>query len=256
MRLSFLIQGRLPAPERFVLRGGGWGRVPLALRYGILERAGHGPVLIDAGWPVPGPGAGRALRLYDWIMGATLDPALAPEHVTPEAVLLSHLHADHVGALTSLPAGTPVHTDAAAWTRARKGGWQALRHAVFAELLPPQTNIIALNAGAPVELPFGLGQGHDVLGDGSVLSVALPGHADGHTGFVFPAFDTPVLYAADAQWLLAALEPGRAPRGPMTRVYSDPNAVPDTIARVHAFARAGGRVVLNHDPAPAGPFEA
>ena len=265
MRLIFPSHGTIPTPERLVLRGGRRTRVPLAIRYGVLLREGHGPVLVDAGWPEPRAGDSRPLCLYRRALGARLRPERHPLAVLRdlshgpgdvEAIALTHLHADHVGALRDFP-DAPIHAPLEALRRATRGGLGVLRHGVFAELLPADALARATDVGGEeVELPHGLGRGRDVLGDGSMVSVDLPGHADGHTGYLFPRFDPPVLFAADAQWVLAALRENRPPRGPARLVYSDRAAVEPTVRRVRRFERGGGRVVLAHDPEPVPDFAA
>jgi glyoxylase-like metal-dependent hydrolase (beta-lactamase superfamily II) len=241
-------------PARLVLAGG-VGRLDLAVRFGLLERPGQAPVLIDAGWPERGTGEGVALGIYRALLRPRVDAARSPAAVlagrAPGALLLSHLHADHLG-----PARTwhdvPIHAPAQALDRARRRPWGALRHGVITGLLPGRVIDLAGDA----ILPFGLGMGRDVLGDGSVFSVPLPGHADGHTGFLFPAFDPPVLYAADVQWVWTAIVEDRPPRGPARAVYDDARAAMESLSRVRAFAAQGGRVVLCHDPAPVPEFVA
>ena len=262
MKLLFPSHATIPTPERLVLRGGRLARVPLAVRYGVLLRPGEGPVLIDAGWPEPHAGDSAALRAYRRAMRARIDAEHAPMRTLERLgfapgdvahVLLTHPHADHVGTLRDFP-GATLHGCVEAFRAARRGGLAALRHAIFAELIPPGAPERMVDLSGDVRLPHGLGMGRDVLGDGSVLSVELPGHAHGHFGFVFPRLDPPVLYAADAQWMLAAIRERRPPRGPARLVYAEPDRVEPTIERVDAFERAGGRVVLCHDPEPVGPF--
>jgi glyoxylase-like metal-dependent hydrolase (beta-lactamase superfamily II) len=235
-------------PARLVLSGGR-GRVDLAVRFGVLDRPGQLPVLIDAGWPDRCPGEGAALWLYRKLLRPQIDAAQSPDAVLKGrqagALLLSHLHADHLGRARTL-AGVPIHAPGYAVANARRHPWWALRHGVMTALLP---NVVIDLAGEAL-LPFNLGRGRDVLGDGSVLSVPLPGHADGHTGFLFPAFDPPVLYAADVQWVWPAIADQRPPRGPARAVYADARSAMESLTRVRAFAAAGGRVVLCHDPAP------
>ena len=55
---------------------------------------------------------------------------------------------------------------------------------------------------------------------------------------------------------LAAIAQNRPPLGPARAVYADGRAAMDSLARVRAFARAGGRVVLCHDPDPVPVFTA
>lgn len=240
-------------PARLILSKGR-GRVDLAVRFGLLERPGLAPVLIDAGWPDREPGEGLALGIYRALLRARVDPAKSVSAVlagrAPGALLLSHLHADHLGPARHLH-GVPIHAPAPALERARRHPWRALRHGVMAALLPEHV----IDLVGDVVLPFGLGRGKDVLGDGSVFSVPLPGHADGHTGLLFPAFDPPVLYAADVQWVWPAIAEDRPPNGPARAVYDDARAAMESLARVRTFAALGGRVVLCHDPEPVPDFE-
>lgn len=239
-------------PARLVLAGGR-GQLDLAVRFGVLERPGRAPVLIDGGWPDRGAGEVLALGLYRALLRPRLDASRSPTAVLegrePGALILTHLHADHLGPARRLR-GVPIHAPAKALDRALRHPWRALRHGVLAGLLPDRVIDLAGDAA----LPFGLGRGKDVLGDGSVFSVPLPGHADGHTGLLFPAFDPPVLYAADVQWVRRAIAEDRPPRGPALAVYDDAAAAMQSLARVRAFAAAGGRVVLCHDPDPVPDF--
>lgn len=252
MKLTFHTQARIPVPAGLVLSGGR-GRLDLAVRFGVLERPGQAPVLIDAGWPERGRDEGLALRLYRVVLRPRVDAAKSPQAIlagrAPGALLLSHLHADHLGPARQWR-DVPIHAPAAALSEARNHPWRALRHGVMAELLPEAVT----DLGGDTALPFDLGKGRDILGDGSVFSVPLPGHADGHTGFLFPAFARPVLYAADVQWVWAAIAEGRPPRGPARAVYADARAAMESLARVQAFAAKGGRVVLCHDPDPVPDF--
>jgi hypothetical protein len=72
----------------------------------------------------------------------------------------------------------------------------------------------------------------------------------GHTGFVWPKLDPPLLYAGDAQWLARAVMEDRVPGAPARWIMDDMAADKDTRARIAAFARAGGDVIYCHDPAP------
>jgi glyoxylase-like metal-dependent hydrolase (beta-lactamase superfamily II) len=63
-------------------------------------------------------------------------------------------------------------------------------------------------------------QGFDLLGDGSLIAIALPGHSAGQMGLLIPDADgRPVFMVADACWSLAACKEGRLPSA-MTAIFA------------------------------------
>ncbi|WP_296817419.1 MBL fold metallo-hydrolase [Brevundimonas sp.] len=259
MSAEFPTSALVAAPERLVLKDGSKAVLKLPVRYGLFLRNGR-PALIDTGYTsrvTEGPRS-LALKLYagalqprlqaDGLMAA----ALAAHRFEPSDVsdvIITHFHADHVSGLRDLP-NARFHASAAGYERLKRAGALGrLRHGVFFELLPVDfaDRLTAFEAARRVEAPLGLGPAADLFGDGSVLAVDLPGHAAGHHGVLF-AGDPPVLYAADAQWMMAAFD-DRAPGLPASLVAEDLAAARDTDGRIRRFREAGGRVVLCHDPA-------
>ena len=242
----------VPTRTRHVLRGGR-GKVALRVRCGLIVHPARGPILIDAGYGpqvTEAPGRSLALRMYAALLPVRLNPlespvALLADHgfapADVKTIIVTHLHADHVAYLPAFPNACFV-TDGQV-----KG---ALRHGVFNELLPRDfaARQDDLRDHALIDLPFGLGQGYDFLGDGSVIGVPLPGHAPGHFGVCFPG-QTPLLYAVDTQWMRDALLDDRVPGFPLSLIASDRSAAQASIALVRAFAQAGGAVMTCHDPA-------
>ena len=250
------------APERLVVRGGGWNLLHLKVRYGVYQHPAAGLVLIDTGYGprvTEGPGRSLPLRLY----ANLLRPKLVEEHQPARvldrlgacpadvaAIVLTHFHADHVAALHLFPKAR-VYAKAATLARIRaRSRFANLRHGIFDELLPHDlaTRTVDIDKLSVRPAPHGLGQGADLFGDGTLLAVDLPGHAEGHFGICFAELPVPLLYAVDAQWCAAALEPGKAPGLPAALVSSDRRALASSTRRVAAFREQGGDVLLCHDP--------
>ncbi|WP_322889430.1 MULTISPECIES: MBL fold metallo-hydrolase [unclassified Yoonia] len=250
------------APERLVLRGAPWRQRALWVRYGLYLSPVAGPVLIDTGYTahaLQAAGRSAALRFYGRALGAHLLPDGQPEPFLARhglrvdditTVIVTHFHADHVSGLHLFPKARFI-AGRAGWDALRGAGrWGNLRHAVFPELLPPDfAERLDLIEDKPL-VQTDLGMAHDLLGDGALLALALPGHAVGHLGLLFAALKKPLLYAVDTQWMLAALPAARRPGLPAMLVATDRAAHAGSCDLVAGVAASGGDVVLCHDPAP------
>ncbi|TPI19428.1 MBL fold metallo-hydrolase [Mesorhizobium sp. B4-1-1] len=264
MRIVFANSAWVSAAERLILRGGGWQSVRLRVRYGLIFHPVAGPVLIDTGYTpeaLTGEGRGRMLRLY----GALLKPQLnTAEQVLPvlrrfdlspddiRTIIVTHFHADHISGLSLFRNARFIASDAA-WARVKaRNPRHNLRHGVFAELFPLdfEARLEGLSAKRRVEAREDVPGGSDLFGDGRVIAVDLPGHADGQIGLLFTGLERPLLYAVDAQWLLTALTQNRTPGFPATLIAEDAAAIEPTSAMLRRFLAAGGEVILCHDPAP------
>jgi glyoxylase-like metal-dependent hydrolase (beta-lactamase superfamily II) len=80
--------------------------------------------------------------------------------------------------------------------------------------------------------PFATGR--DILGDGSLLAVELPGHCVGHWGLAFRTLDDrPVLLAGDAAWSSAAIERCVPPPRLTTSLLGETHAYRATLAALN-----------------------
>ncbi|RRI05952.1 MBL fold metallo-hydrolase [Mesorhizobium tamadayense] len=264
MRIVFANSAWVSAAERLILRGGGWQIVRLRVRYGLFFHPTAGPSLVDTGYTpeaLSGERRGRMLRLY----GALLKPELnAAEQVLPvlshfglspddvRTVIVTHFHADHISGLSLFRNARFIASDAA-WARVKaRRPRQNLQHGVFTELFPAdfEARLDGLSSKPPIAARDGNPGGADLFGDGSVIAVDLPGHADGQFGLLFTGLDRKLLYAVDAQWLLAALTQNRTPGFPATLIAEDAAAIEPTSEMLRRFLTAGGEVMLCHNPAP------
>ncbi|MEO1656635.1 MAG: MBL fold metallo-hydrolase [Pseudomonadota bacterium] len=253
--LAFPNSAWVTAPERLMLRGGSMQRVDVPIRYARFTHPVRGRCLIDTGYThrvTSGPRS-TPLRLYARFLRPRLTEHALGNGDKADTVVLTHLHADHVSGLRDLD-GACVYGHAESTRRLlSQGSLNQRRHGLFAELLPPDfaERLKPFEDAANIETP--LGEGGDLFGDGSVVVVPLPGHMDGHHGVLLQTADGPLLYAADAQWLRAAVLGDRLPTGPAAWITHDREAAQATAARLAAYERKGGRVVYCHDPGPVTP---
>jgi len=242
--------GHCLASENYLIRGGRRVRVECHSLVALLRHPTHGWFLWDAGY------APRMLEetrrapyvLYRVVTPLRLRPELAAvEQIGRwgltasdiERVIISHFHADHIAGLRDFPRAQFITSASAYQSVAGRHGFSALRRGMIPRLLPEDfaTRAELLPDFVGPALP-GLGPTHDLFGDGSLLFVALPGHARGQMGMLAHTTQGKALFAADACWLARSIREHRTPHPITNLLVDDPRAVHTTIDHLAAFAQA------------------
>ncbi|MGD9127072.1 MAG: MBL fold metallo-hydrolase [Planctomycetia bacterium] len=190
----------------------------------------HGEAVIDTGYSPRFFEATRKLPSYLYRLATPVPrrQMTAPSRcfagypIEPEkvgTVFLSHFHADHIGGLCYYP-NAKIVCDAEAIDRLRSlHVIKQLLAGFLRELLPndfeqrtsPLDRSMFSSGGSlfsendTLLEPFRV---CDYWGDGSLLLVDLPGHAEGQVGFVLNTDSGRMFYVADAFWDIRVLRAG------------------------------------------------
>jgi glyoxylase-like metal-dependent hydrolase (beta-lactamase superfamily II) len=240
-------------PECSVLAGGRWQVCEFPSLVALLRHPQRGWVLFDTGYSARffAATAHFPASLYRWVTPVRFDPrralvvqleGLGVARADVAAIVLSHFHADHVAGVLDFD-GVPVHCSTDGWSALHaRSPLAALRVGLLAELAPRAIEQrLRFFEDSPVPGAQSYADGfrqHDLFGDGSVVAVALPGHAPGHYGVRFVADDgAEVLLVGDAAWSTRALRENRPPPAWATGWLGDTRTYRDTFSRLHELTR-------------------
>jgi glyoxylase-like metal-dependent hydrolase (beta-lactamase superfamily II) len=232
--------------ERLVYRNGDMKLRELSAMFGIIEHPREGLILYDTGFSHDLSSRLRGVgRLYPMVVPYQVSAeqaahahlrrlAYRPEDV--RHVIISHMHADHVGGLTSFP-GAQIHCDRTALHHLRTNRRLKLaRHGYFAELVPQGLDA-SIHQISPIQQRHNLlSNTVDLFGDGSLQLVPLDGHAPGQLGLLLDLNGRRVMFVADACFCVDSIEQNVGPSNALARaIYHDAKTAERTLARLHSL---------------------
>lgn len=237
-----------------------WQRIRFHAVFVYIEHPVHGGSLIDTGYSARFESATRTWpeRLYRWATPVVAnDPVeqLRATGIDPSSIrriFLSHFHGDHAAGLQCFPHVEIIYPQEAYERLVQQSTFTQVRHGVLMKLLPDDFR----ERGVPVSAAnYSSGDGDlsefmvcDYWNDGSLLLVDLPGHADGHYGFVLATENERLVYVVDACWHLDVMLAGRALPAISRGFQADWPAYQATQQKLRSLTRRGWTLVACHCP--------
>ena len=244
----------------FVESGPFFQQLHLPAMVAVIRHPEAGVILFDTGYGKPLVNAtSLPARLYRallpfrfkeedsipyhlWSLGLSVDNL--------SSIFLSHFHPDHIGSLKELPAVPILHSQSGLTVLAQCSPRQRAQAAFLPELLPDDfpSRAQAIEGLARVALseewrPFT--EAFDVIGDQSLLAIALPGHAVGQYGLLCRLADGRYVFlVADAAWTRRNITELALPGFPAGRLIGDATAFRATLQRLHDFQKRRPEVPL------------
>jgi len=252
MKIDILHAGYCTAPEHIAIHGGRWRSIHFPAMFALLRHPKFGAMLFDTGYSYHFFDETKKFpkRFYRWMTPVTLHEEdlvvnqLAKFDLRPQDishVFISHFHADHIASLPDLAWSRYVYLPHAFSGLRHLRPSEDLKHAFLRGLIP--LDFDARSQEVDITQPVLLSEeyspfrtGYDLLGDGSIIGVELPGHAHGQMG-IFARDDSGKVFffVADAAWLKRSLIENRPPHTIANNIFSDPTAYRETLGNLHTY---------------------
>jgi glyoxylase-like metal-dependent hydrolase (beta-lactamase superfamily II) len=260
MELNLLTAGRCYQYEKVVRKDGRIKLIPFPATFALIHHPVAGYILFDTGYSAHNFTEMQAFpyRIYQWITPIHLAPGesakeqLLARGIQPQAIrtiILSHLHADHVGGCRDFPQATFLCSSREYAKIGGKRGFAALKEAFVPGLLPADFLARAkyVEDTSNVEharLSTHFNEIYDLFGDGKLLAVFLPGHTAHQFGLYVENDGAATFYISDACWTHEAYRSLKLPASLARLVKSDYAQYLDTVQRLHQFYLANPDVTI------------
>ncbi len=260
VKLRMIQAGYCTHPERVVLEGGSWQSCRFPAMVGVIEHPEAGLMLFDTGYSerfheetssFPNLLYARLTPVYyrpeDSVVHQLEALGLRAEDV--HHVILSHFHGDHIAALADFPSAH-FHCSEDGYSALRslkgiaaltKGFLPGLLPADFARRMQPFETRPTVDLAGRLE-PFTTG--YDLFGDGMLVAVPLPGHAEGHYGLLAETEKGLVFLVGDACWTSQSFAELRLPSGLAQMIFSDKRAYAETLRGLHRLSQERPEVLI------------
>jgi glyoxylase-like metal-dependent hydrolase (beta-lactamase superfamily II) len=253
VKFDLLKVGHCQHAECAALRGGSRRAIDFPALVGLIEHPRYGLMLYDTGYSRHFWDATKRFPecLYRLITPVQLPPEqellaqLEARKISPgdiDTIFISHFHADHVAGLSDFPQARFIATQAERRFVEKKSRVGRLRRAYLRDLLPPDldTRLTVAENTPLLDLPHSwqpFTQGHDLLGDASMLGIDLPGHAASQLGVAFAAKNesSPIFLIGDACWKIEGLEQNRPPSRLAYALFHDGKSYNATFASLRTL---------------------
>lgn len=244
--VEVITAGLLKADWRQVVNDGTRGEVSLPALVGVLRHP-KGVLTVDAGLGAKnrdGAQPGFPLSLLGGITVADGTTVMEQLGEAPAKVLMTHLHYDHIGGLFDMPA-TEVWVTEGELSAYGAGKLGFPRRLFAPELRWRKISFEGEGSSQIMGLPA-----QDVMGDGSIWYLSLPGHTPGAAAVLARGTDGPTLFVGDTAWVDKHLEGAMRPWIVSLFIDADKHAHRESLAWAREVKRQcpNLKIVSGHEP--------
>lgn len=240
--------------ERIAKGKGSWKKVKFPANVGVLKDDQLGYMLFDTGY---GSSFNKATSKWPFILYRWITPVyykeengivaqlqkLGIEKDEIKFIILSHMHADHKGALKEFPEAKIICSRGSIDVL-NNSNFKLLRNGILPHFLPDDLDkrtIILEDLNASTFYPFTKSW---ELFDGLIKVIDLPGHAKGQFGLIFQYAGQQLFLVADAAWYTSAISNQQLPASIVSCIVDDWQEYRLTINKLHNFNKENPHIIM------------
>ncbi|PLS19244.1 MBL fold metallo-hydrolase [Bacillus sp. M6-12] len=217
MEITLLKAGYCTQLERIAKTNGRMKNIRFPASFLLIKHPTKGVILFDTGYSQHVMEAMKAFPFQIYAkttpiylkQGESAKEQLESMGISAEEVkyvILSHFHVDHMGGLLDFPHAKFICSREEYREVKDKKGFSALQSAFIPSLLPKDfaQRSLYLEEAPIVKTPIIhdiYPKAYDLLGDGSILGISLPGHTSHQFGILLNYKEQPYFFVSDACWL-------------------------------------------------------
>lgn len=251
LKINFLDAGYCTHPECITLRGASLRPKVYPSMFVHIKHPKFGHILYDTGYSKKFKEETSAFpnKLYALVTPVfytdedCAKSKLRAKGVNPEDVsyiIISHFHADHIGGISDFPNAKYIYLKDDYDKVKNLRGFSALLNGFLPGLLPKdfEDRSIAVddkyrfkNYNSKIESHFDYS--YDILGDGSLVAVDLPGHTSAQMGLYMRGEDKEYLLVADSCWMSKSIRENIGPSFITKLITHNSNQYHNTLGKLH-----------------------
>jgi glyoxylase-like metal-dependent hydrolase (beta-lactamase superfamily II) len=250
VNIRFIEAGHSSQLEAMAVQGGAWRSIRFPGTVAVIRHPKEGVLLFDTGYTPRYYEETREFpnKIYRLTVPVEITEEQTASHqlrkmgiatTDVSKIILSHFHADHVAGCRDFEQSKFIYAKEAYTAVKDLGPIASVKHAFLKGLLPDDFERLSSTLSPENFLDAKTGYpefetGCDLLGDGSVVAVELPGHTCGQIGLMVKTETQGDFFlVADACWQAESFEKD-IPSHPVTRlVHANYKRYRETLSKIH-----------------------
>lgn len=260
IKFSWLKAGHCLHPKKITLKTAAFKTEVYPSFFGVIKHATMGVILYDTGYTEDFFQATSTFpeKLYAMVTPVHCNQGedclfkLKEKNINPDdvtAVIISHFHADHICGLRHFKNAKFYFFHSGLQYLQSLNRYRQVSKGFLNSLLPDDIfkRMVKIENCKKNNLPVSMKpfqEGYDLVGNGELIAIPLPGHLEGHTGLYFKTSNEEIFIVGDAVWHSESIRQKIPPHKITNLIISDWKVFLKTMNDLHDLSKTNRELVI------------